>query len=136
MERFLTVNEVANILRVDPKTVRIRIRDGLLTACKPPGSIEWRISEQHLAEYLNGDSNGTTRDESGTYAPTMEDPSAPATGIYYMDIDLQGEATRHLDEIKACILQAGSGLDAERVFWLEALGYIVNLQTGVAWQYD
>ena len=48
--RLLTIREVAEYLRVDPKTVRRLIEDGELAAHKI--GRQWRISESDLKKYL------------------------------------------------------------------------------------
>ena len=49
-DRLLTIKEVAEYLRVDPKTVRRRIDDGDLAAHKV--GRPWRIAESDLRKYL------------------------------------------------------------------------------------
>ena len=49
-DRLLTIKEVAEYLRVDPKTVRRLIEDGELAAHKI--GRQWRISESDLKKYL------------------------------------------------------------------------------------
>ena len=48
--RLLTIREVAEYLRVDPKTVRRLIEDGEMAAHKI--GRQWRISESDLKKYL------------------------------------------------------------------------------------
>ena len=50
-ERLLTIKEVAEHLRVDPKTVRRWISDGQLAAYKLQR--EWRISDRDLRKFLS-----------------------------------------------------------------------------------
>ncbi len=49
-DRLLTIKEVAEYLRLDPKTVRRRIKDGELAAHKV--GRQWRIAESDLKKYL------------------------------------------------------------------------------------
>lgn len=47
---FLTINEVANRLNVEPKTIRRWIKEGTLTAAKM-GRI-WRIDPEDLEKFI------------------------------------------------------------------------------------
>lgn len=52
-ERSLTVDEVAQSLRVSPWTVRIWLRDGRLRGFRPGGTrIGWRIREGALRDFI------------------------------------------------------------------------------------
>ena len=50
-DRLLTLREVANHLRLDPKTVRRLIAGGELAAYRL--GREWRVSERDLRKYLS-----------------------------------------------------------------------------------
>lgn len=54
-EKILTADEVAVILRVLPKTVRVLLKDGKLPGVKV-GRV-WRIREEALKDYLAGRKN-------------------------------------------------------------------------------
>ncbi len=51
---FMTVNDVAQLLKVWPQTVRIWLRDRKLKGIKLPGG-EWRITPESVQEMLQGD---------------------------------------------------------------------------------
>lgn len=51
MEKTLTINEVANILTVAPKTVRKYIKKGQLAGIKMPGG-DWRMKPEHLDRWM------------------------------------------------------------------------------------
>ena len=52
-ERFLTVTEVAERLRVTPQAVRLWLGDGRLRGIRLPAARQgWRISEQDLEDFL------------------------------------------------------------------------------------
>ncbi len=51
--KFYTVREAAVILRVKPKTVRLRIRKKRLLATKPDGAQGWLIPESALKQAVN-----------------------------------------------------------------------------------
>ncbi len=51
VERLWTVREVADYLRIDPKTVRRLISEGKLAAYRLRR--EWRISDRDLRKYLH-----------------------------------------------------------------------------------
>ena len=58
-ERFLTVDEVAARLRVDPETVRRMLRDGRLVGVRLGGRrAGWRITESALAALMAGRRRG------------------------------------------------------------------------------
>ena len=52
MKKLLTVGEVAELLRVDPATVRVWLNDNKLKGVKLAGGV-WRISEASLLEFLS-----------------------------------------------------------------------------------
>lgn len=56
-KKFLTVSEVADLLRCDPKTVLRRIWTGKITATKPPQSGFWLIPVGEIHKYLEGGAN-------------------------------------------------------------------------------
>lgn len=56
--KFLTVAEVAELLRKSPKRVREYIRQQRIVATKPDGFNNWLIPEAELKRYVNGGVNG------------------------------------------------------------------------------
>ncbi|GAA4331520.1 helix-turn-helix domain-containing protein [Flaviaesturariibacter amylovorans] len=59
MNQLLTINEAAATLRVGHQAVRAAIKKGDLIAALIGG--DWRISVEHLNEYLAGRSNKPKR---------------------------------------------------------------------------
>ncbi len=54
-ERFLTVPEVAEGLRMNPETIRVWLRDGRLRGVRPGGKrAGWRIPESEVRRILGG----------------------------------------------------------------------------------
>ena len=54
-ERFLTVPEVAERLRMNPETIRVWLRDGRLRGVRPGGKrAGWRIPESEVRRILSG----------------------------------------------------------------------------------
>jgi len=51
IEKFFTVEEVADLLKVDPRTIRTTIHAGKLQAARV--GRHFRVSEGALREYLN-----------------------------------------------------------------------------------
>jgi len=51
--------------------------------------------------------------------------------IHYTEIDVRTCVERRIAAIARELVELGSTLDAERVFQVEALGYIVDVQTGL-----
>lgn len=49
-ENYLTVDEAASVLKVDPETVRRWLNAGRLKGVKPAG--QWRIAESDLQDFL------------------------------------------------------------------------------------
>ena len=54
-ERWLTVPEVADVLRVHPETVREWLRSGRLDGVRIGRRSGWRISESQLDTFLGRD---------------------------------------------------------------------------------
>jgi excisionase family DNA binding protein len=54
MKELLTPEEAAKVLRVDPATVRVWLRQGKLKGSKLAGG-HWRISEAELERFINGE---------------------------------------------------------------------------------
>jgi excisionase family DNA binding protein len=52
-EKFLTIEQVAEILKVTTQTVWIRCKQGKLPALKLPGSRRWLISKKEFEKQLN-----------------------------------------------------------------------------------
>lgn len=52
-------------------------------------------------------------------------------GIHYMEIDVRACVERRIAAIAQDLAEIGSDLDPERVFQIEALGYLVDLETGI-----
>lgn len=52
-ERWLTVPEVADVLRVHPETVREWLRAGRMRGVRIGRRSGWRISESQLGEFLS-----------------------------------------------------------------------------------
>lgn len=50
-KKFLTVKEAAAILKVNPETIREKLRKGQIPAFKL--GKDWRISENNLNNYIN-----------------------------------------------------------------------------------
>lgn len=50
MPKYLTVTEVANLIRVHPETVRIYLKKGKIKGLKLDRA--WRISENALSDFL------------------------------------------------------------------------------------
>jgi excisionase family DNA binding protein len=62
-ERFLTVPEVAERLRMNPETIRVWLRDGRLSGVRPGGKrAGWRIPESEVRRVLSG-GRAAARDE-------------------------------------------------------------------------
>ena len=54
-ERFLTVPEVAERLRMNPETIRVWLREGRLRGVRPGGKrAGWRIPESEVRRILSG----------------------------------------------------------------------------------
>lgn len=51
--------------------------------------------------------------------------------IHYTEIDIRTCVERRIAAIARELAELGSTLDPERVFQVEALGYIVDVQTGL-----
>lgn len=51
--------------------------------------------------------------------------------IHYMEIDVHACVERRIAAIAQELADIGSELDPERVFQVEALGYLIDLQTGI-----
>ena len=52
-DRYLTVPEVAERLRLNPETIRRMLRDGRMRGFRPGGdSAGWRVSERDLREWV------------------------------------------------------------------------------------
>lgn len=54
---FYTVQDVAELLRCHPKTIRRRIRAKQILASKPPGSAYYLIPKTAINEYLTKGGN-------------------------------------------------------------------------------
>ncbi len=74
--RLYTVHEVARVLQMHEETVRILLRSGRLKGIKLgphatlPGRFEWRITDQALRRFLDGDNEpAATSDSPGDGAP-------------------------------------------------------------------
>ncbi len=52
MQKVLTLDEVAEILKVHPETVRDWLRSGKIQGFKPGGGKEWRVLEEDLEAYV------------------------------------------------------------------------------------
>jgi excisionase family DNA binding protein len=53
-DRLLTVNEVAEILRANPETVRRWLREGVLIGFRPGGKrLGYRVRESELRRFLD-----------------------------------------------------------------------------------
>ena len=52
-EKFLTIEQVAEILKVTTQTVWIRCKQGKLPALKLPGSRRWLINKREFEKQLN-----------------------------------------------------------------------------------
>lgn len=52
MDELLTVDEVADILRLTPFSVRRLLKAGKLKGVKPGGTGQWRIRRADLKAYL------------------------------------------------------------------------------------
>lgn len=57
MTELLTVKEAAQILKVHPKTLRVWIREGVISAFKVGQG--WRITGKTIAEFLEAAEKGT-----------------------------------------------------------------------------
>lgn len=66
-DTFLTVDEVAQRLRVNPETIRRWLRSGRLAGVNLSDKAGWRISEAALAKFL---------DEQTTTKPRLRPESA------------------------------------------------------------
>lgn len=55
--KLFTVREAAALLRIEPETVRRRIRRRRLLATKPAGSKHWLIPEHALKQVINNGTN-------------------------------------------------------------------------------
>lgn len=54
-ERFLTVAEVADKLRMNPETIRVWLRDGRMIGARPGGKrAGWRIPASEVRRFLRG----------------------------------------------------------------------------------
>ncbi len=68
--RLYTVHDVARILQMHEETVRILLRSGRLKGIKLgphatlPGRFEWRITDQALRRFLDGETEPTATGES------------------------------------------------------------------------
>lgn len=54
-EKWMTVPEVAELLRIHPETVRQWLREGRLTGVRISRRAGWRISDRDLNEFLSRD---------------------------------------------------------------------------------
>ncbi len=69
MPRLYTVHEVARILQMHEETVRTLLRSGRLKGIKLgphatlPGRFEWRITDQALRRFLDGETEPTATGE-------------------------------------------------------------------------
>lgn len=54
-----------------------------------------------------------------------------STAIHYTEIDVRTCVERRIAAIAQELEEVGSSLDAERVFQVEALGYIIDVETGM-----
>ncbi len=74
MPRLYTVHEVAKILQMHEETVRILLRSGRLHGIKLgphatlPGRFEWRITDQALHRFFDGETEPTATGESANDA--------------------------------------------------------------------
>ncbi|RIK38005.1 MAG: hypothetical protein DCC55_22460 [Chloroflexi bacterium] len=59
--KLFTVREAAALLRIEPETVRRRIRSRRLLATKPAGAKHWLIPEHALKTTINEGSNNANQ---------------------------------------------------------------------------
>ena len=76
MPRLFTVHEIARILQMHEETVRVLLRSGRLKGIKLgphatlPGRFEWRITDQALRRFLDGETEPiATVEHPGDAAP-------------------------------------------------------------------
>lgn len=70
---LLTVEEVAELLRLTPYTIRRLLNEGKLPGRKVGGGRQWRIDKGELAHYLNGTPDrGTENVNVHTLAPMSD----------------------------------------------------------------
>lgn len=50
LEQIYTIKELANILKIDPETVRIKVKKGIIGSFKVGN--QYRITEADLQEYI------------------------------------------------------------------------------------
>ena len=75
-ETYYTVEQIAGLLNIHPKTIQRYIREGKLRAVKLGKS--WRVTGHDLSTFT----------ESGGAAPTRDAPRLPATASSVIDIDV------------------------------------------------
>lgn len=61
--KFYTVKEVADLLRLDETTIRRYLRAGTLKGLQVSKNGKWRISEESLNHFLQGEATTTPQEE-------------------------------------------------------------------------
>jgi excisionase family DNA binding protein len=63
MDRFLTVEQIAGILKVERVTVRRWIAAGRLRAFRPAGGRLWRVQAADFLRFVKGGSKGQANEK-------------------------------------------------------------------------
>jgi excisionase family DNA binding protein len=90
MDTVLTVEQVAEILNLHPKTVRTHIREGRLAAVRT--GRQWRIRQADLEAFIEGKDTRGKKDEG--FSVRSADPASPAAKVSVsaaVDIMTEGE---------------------------------------------
>ena len=59
MKELYTINELADFLRVSPRTIRRYLKDGKINGFKVNGK-EWRFSDEEVSRYIQEQQKSTS----------------------------------------------------------------------------
>lgn len=109
LSELLSVAEAAALLRVSPRTIRNRIRAGLLPARTLTGSRTIRVDRQDVMAQWHPVSAGSRAASPGKLSPLVDRLSTPegrARALAALDAPTEGDALEQRD-ILALLTQAG-----------------------------